>query len=164
MHQHVLFKEQKLQKHVHGYLEFLCISATKNCDSFSVLIWTNGRINTEEYRILTWIHNFMNYDIIISDQNWCYNIIILSRNFYAFSLSLPKGDLELMHRILYVWIFEYRILTWTQNFVNYDIVISDQSWCYNIIILSRNFYTFSLSLPKGDLDLMHRILYVWILT
>ena len=89
-----------------------------------------------------------------------YNLV---KKFYAFSLSPSKGDLDLMHKNIVYLNFEYRILTWTQNFMNYDIVISDQSWSYNIIILPWNFYAFSLSLPKGDLDLMHRILWIWIL-
>ena len=110
MHQCVLFKEQKIKETFSWILRISRISAAKNCDFFSVLIWTNGITNTEVYRILTWIQNFVNYDIVISDQSWCYNIIILSRNFYAFSLSLPKGDLDLMHRILYIWILNIEFL------------------------------------------------------
>ena len=113
---------------------------------------------------MTWIQDFVNYDIVISDQSWYYAIIILTRKFYAFFLSLPKGDLDLMHRILYIWILNIEFWLEHRIFVNYDIVISDQSWCYNIIILSRNFYAFYLTLPKGDLEVMHRILYVSILT
>ena len=110
------FTSRKLQNHTSEFLEFYMFPLRRISIFLSVLIWTNGIVNTEEYRILTWIQNFVNYDIVISDQSWCYNIIILTRKFYAFSLSLPRGDLDLVHRILYVWILniefwiEHRIL------------------------------------------------------
>ena len=60
--------------------------------------------------------------------------------------------------------FEYRILTWTQNFCELWYCNFWPKLMLQYYNLVQKFYAIFLSLPKGDLDLMHRILYVWILT
>jgi len=145
-------------------LRILDVSAAKNY-FVCMLIWNNRIINIEAYRISffliqkfckLWYCNF--WPKLILQYYNC------AQKFYVFSLSLPKGDLDLMHRILWIWILniEFFVLNiefcelwycnfWPKLMLQY----------YNFV---QKFYAFFLSLPKGVLDLMHRILYVWILT
>ena len=57
----------------------------------------------------------------------------------------------------------YRIC-FSEFFIHYDIIISDQICYCNIMILSKIFYALFLFLPNGDLELMHRLSHVLILT
>ena len=103
----------------------------------SMLIWTNEIIDIETYRIY-FLEFFVFYDIVISDQSWYYNIIILIKNFYAFSLSLPKVDLDLMHRILYVWVltkvkFKYAIIVILNLYTSFRILWSNAMSYVNAI-------------------------------
>ena len=96
------FKSRKLHNYVSEYLEFYMFPLYRII-FVSMLIWTNEIIDIEKYRIC-FSEFFVLYDIVISDQSWYCNIIILFRIFYPLFLFLSNGDLDLMHRLSHILI------------------------------------------------------------
>ena len=98
----IIFRVEIYKNYASEYLEFYMFPLQR-IYFVSMLFWTNEIIDIEAYRI-----NFSEfsvyYNVVISDQSWYCNIIILFRILYTLYLFLPNGDLDLMYRLLHVLI------------------------------------------------------------